>query len=101
MAGVALRPLNALVEAHRDEIKAVVARHKGKAVAIFGSVARGEEMPNSDVDFLVDLEVDASMFDLIRIEMELERLLPCKIDVISVGGLKPRDHDVRADAAWL
>ena len=94
-------PLRALVEAHREEIKSVVARHKGRAVAIFGSVARGEETPDSDIDFLVDMEKGASLFDLIRIEMALEDLLPCRSDVISLGGLKRADADVRADAVWL
>lgn len=57
MSDVALRPLRELVEVHRDEIKAIVARHHGRSVAIFGSVARGDERPGSDIDFLVELGV--------------------------------------------
>jgi predicted nucleotidyltransferase len=101
MAEVALLPLRALVESHREEIKAVVTRHKGKAVAIFGSVARGEETAASDIDFLVEFDSSASLFDLMHVEDDLRALLPCELDVISLGGLKPRDHDIRTDAVWL
>ena len=38
MSDIAMRPLRELVEAHRDEIRAIVARHHGRSVAIFGSV---------------------------------------------------------------
>lgn len=49
-------PLRTLVDAKRDEIKAIVSRHGGRSVAIFGSVARGEERADSDIDFLVELD---------------------------------------------
>ncbi len=101
MAEVALLPLRALVEAHRDEIKAIVARHKGRAVAIFGSVARGEETPESDIDFLVEFEKGSSLFDLVRMQDDLADLLGSDIDVVSVGGLLPRDEDIRQDSVWL
>lgn len=101
MAGVALLPLRALIEEHRDQIKAVVARHKGRAVALFGSVARGEETPESDIDFLVEFAQGSSLFDLIHIEDDLVELLGRPVDVVSLGGLKPRDHDIRGDAVWL
>ena len=56
MAEVGTAPLRELVDAHRAEIKAIVTRHHGRSVAIFGSVARGDEGPHSDVDFLVEFE---------------------------------------------
>lgn len=101
MAEVALLPLRALVEAHRKEIKAVVARHKGISVAIFGSVARGEETPDSDIDLLVEFVEGASLFDLVRIQMDAEDLLGRNVDVVSVGGLLPEDDDIRRDALAL
>ncbi len=93
--------LRALVEAHRREIKSIVARHKGTSVALFGSVARGEEGPGSDLDFLVEFGRGASLFDLARVEMELEELLGRDVDVVSAGGLLPDDDDIRADAVRL
>ncbi len=101
MADVALLPLHALVEAHRDEIKSVVSAHKGRAVALFGSVARSEETPGSDIDFLVEFEPGSSLFDLVRLSDHLESLLGRRVDVVSVGGLLPRDRDIRQDAIWL
>ncbi len=101
MADVALSPLRALVEAHRREIRGLVARHKGRAVAIFGSVARGEEMRESDIDFLVDFVDDSSLFDLVRLKRDLVHLLGHDVDVVALGGLLPRDHEIRHDATWL
>jgi predicted nucleotidyltransferase len=90
-----------LVEAHRDEILDVVKRHRGVSVAIFGSVARDEETPTSDIDFLVEFERGSSLFDLLHISEELEALLGQPVDVVSAGGLKERDHDIRRDAIPL
>jgi predicted nucleotidyltransferase len=54
VASAELTPLRELLELHRDEIRAIVSRHHGNAVSVFGSVARGEEGPDSDIDLLVD-----------------------------------------------
>lgn len=101
VSGTALLPLRALVEARRDEIQATVERHRGKAVAIFGSVARGEERSHSDIDFLVEFEQGSSLFDLVRLQADLRDLLGREVDVVSLGALLPRDDDVRRDAVWL
>lgn len=87
MAEVLLR---SLVDTHRDQIKSVVSRHCGRTVALLGSVARGEETPDSGLDFLVEFDAVASLFDLVRIEIDLEDLLGRPVDVVSVGGLLPR-----------
>ncbi len=47
--------LGSLVEQHRDQILAVVRAHQGGSIAVFGSVARGEAGPDSDIDLLVEL----------------------------------------------
>jgi predicted nucleotidyltransferase len=102
VSDAALLPLRAQVEANRDRIKALVVRHKGRAVALFGSVARGEEETrDSDVDFLVDFEPGSSLFDLAELEDALASLLGRRVDVVSLGGLKARDRDIRRDAEWL
>lgn len=101
MAQVTQLPLRALVEAHREEIKAIVARHKGRSVALFGSVARGEETPASDIDLLVDFGPRASLFDVVNIEFDVQDLLGCKVDVVSRGALNERDDDIRQDAIPL
>lgn len=94
-------PLRALVETHRDAIKSIAARHRALSVAIFGSVARGDETPDSDLDFLVDFAAGASLFDLVRTQDDLGQLLDRPVDVVSSGGLLPEDHDIREDALVL
>ncbi len=100
MTDVGLLPLRALVEAHRAEIKAVVARHGSVRIGIFGSVARGDESANSDIDFLSD-EPGRSLFDLMRLEDDLSALLGHGVDVVEVKALKRRDGDIRGDTIWL
>lgn len=91
----------ALVEAKRDEINEIVRRHKGRSVAVFGSVARGDDRPGSDIDFLVEFEEGSSLFDLLHISEELEALLGVPVDVVSSGGLKERDVHIRREAVPL
>ena len=79
----------------------MVARHKGRAVAVFGSVARGEEAEASNIDFLVEFEPGSSLFDLADLQDELSAIVGTRADVVSIGGLKPRDEQIRADAVWL
>ena len=90
MSDVAMRPLRDLVEARRVEIKEIVARHHGRSVALFGSVARVEELPGSDIDLLVELEPGARPIELLSIGVELEELLGVKVDVGSPGSLRDR-----------
>jgi predicted nucleotidyltransferase len=102
MGDVALRPLRELVDAHREEIRAIVARHRGRSVAIFGSVARGDEQPGSDIDFLVELEPDARPLEVLSIGVELEEVLGVKVDVGTPASLRPRIRDeVLAEAVLL
>lgn len=58
--------------------------------SIFGSVARGETNADSDVDFLVELPEQATLFDLIGIKQGLEDVLGKKVDIGTYDGLKPR-----------
>lgn len=70
-------------------------------MAVFGSVARGEETESSDIDFLVEFEPGSSLFDLLHISEELEALLGVPVDVVSAGGLKDRDEHIRREAVPL
>lgn len=70
--------------------------------AVFGSVARGEADEQSDLDFLVEMEPGRSLFDLSRLQYELEQLLNCPVDVVTDRGLKARMRDrVRREALPL
>jgi predicted nucleotidyltransferase len=74
----------------RQEILRIAARHGASNVRIFGSVARGEAGPDSDVDLLVDLERDRSLLDHAALKVELEQLLERPVDVATERGLKVR-----------
>ncbi len=86
----------------RSEIYEIARKHKAAKVYVFGSCARKEETPGSDVDFLVELQNGASLFDLMDMQDEYESLLKCKVDVVSRCGLNPylRD-DVLKEAVAL
>lgn len=99
MAG---RSLRALVDDRRDEIKAIVTRHHGIAVALFGSVARGDEQPSSDLDFLVELEPAARPFEILSIGVALEEALGVPVDVGTPDSLRATIREsVLAEAIWL
>jgi uncharacterized protein len=96
-----MSPLRDLVEARREQVKAVAVRHHATRVRLFGSVARGDERPESDIDLLVDFTEDSSLFDLLRMTRELEDLLGHSVDVVSAGGLKDRDRDILDESVDL
>ena len=72
-------------------------KYKIAEVYVFGSYARNEATSESDVDFLVELQKGASLFDLMDLQDEYEALLNCKVDVVSRRGLNPylRDNVLR------
>jgi predicted nucleotidyltransferase len=74
----------------REEILRIAGSHGATQVRVFGSVARGEDDTQSDVDFLVSLAPGRSLFDLGGIQYELEALLDRKVDVVTERGLKRR-----------
>jgi len=79
-----------LLKNRREEILDIAARNGALNVRVFGSVARGDNRPESDIDFLVNLEVGRSLLDLARLLRELSALLNCPVDVVTEAGLRPR-----------
>jgi predicted nucleotidyltransferase len=82
--------LSRVLGRQRDAIVAAAARNGGTNVRVFGSVARGEDGPESDVDLLVDLDPGTSLFDLGRMEVALVEILGRPVDVVPARMLKPR-----------
>jgi uncharacterized protein len=78
----------------RNKILPVLEPYGIKRVALFGSIVRGEETPESDIDILVEFEEPRKkplgLFGWIELEEELERQLGRKIDLVSSKALKPR-----------
>ena len=72
---------------HREDILRAAALRGARNVRVFGSVARGDTSPNSDVDFLVEFEPGRSLVDLSGLLIDLEELLGCEVDVVTERGL--------------
>lgn len=78
----------AILTAHRDELLRRGVVHAG----LFGSTARGEAGPTSDVDILVELDPARSIgiYDFVAIQQFVGDLFPTRVDVVHRAGLKPR-----------
>lgn len=80
-------PLRDRVTAARQELIAIVERFGGHRPRLFGSVARGEDGPGSDVDLMIDLDPGLGIFALMRIQDAAERLLGVRVDVVDAAGM--------------
>lgn len=85
-AGLTLTALRA----RRSEIAEVASRHGATEIAVFGSVARGDATPASDVDFVVRMAQGRSLLDLGGLVMDLRDLLGVSVDVVTLAGVGPR-----------
>lgn len=86
----------------RRQILAIAEKYGAYNVRIFGSVARGEALPDSDIDFLVELEPGRSLFDLGGLLYELKSLLGVDVDVVTEKDLRTRIREqVLRDAVPL
>ncbi len=91
-----------VLEKNRQAIREATKRFNAANPRVFGSVARGEDRVDSDLDILVDALPGMTLFDLGGLQFEMEQLLPCKVDVVTSGGLKPRMRDrILAEAAAI
>jgi predicted nucleotidyltransferase len=75
------------IVARRDEILAIMRAHGASNPRLFGSVARGEDRPESDIDFLVDMESGRSLIDLIGLQQALESRLGRRVDLLTPPSL--------------
>ena len=85
--------LKELLKEKREEILSIATKYGAFNVRIFGSVARGDETADSDVDFLVELEPGRNLLDRIALIQDLEDLLERKVDVAAVKGLREYFRD--------
>ena len=77
-----------ILRGHRDELRK---RFGVKSLAVFGSVARGEAKPESDVDIVGEFDPQAhvGLFKMVELKEFLERILGCPVDVVTLDGLRP------------
>jgi predicted nucleotidyltransferase len=89
-------------QSQADELRRVADRHGVEDVRVFGSVARGESTPRSDVDLLIRLKPGHGFSDFMAFCEEAERVLGRRVDVVTEDGLSPYIRDrVLAEAVSL
>jgi len=76
-----------LLKEKRQAIMALADKHGAHSVRVFGSVARGDFGPESDVDLLVKMEEGRSLLDLSAMILDIKELLGVNVDVVSEDGL--------------
>src|SRR6516225_3417785 len=82
-------PVGQRVRRRRQDLIAAAAAYGVTNLRVFGSVARGTDRPDSDLDLLADLPPDMGLFDLGRVQAELEAIVGSQVDLVPAGDLKP------------
>lgn len=89
------------VLAQRDRIREIAASCNAESISLFGSVARGEDTPNSDCDFIADIKPKTTLLHLARMTVRLEDLLGCDVDVVTRCSVPPGSVSVENDEILL
>lgn len=96
-----MRPSIAL-HSNRAAVREIALRHHVKDVRLFGSVLHGDDEEGSDLDILVEPTEETTLFDLARIQAEIEALLGVPVDVLTPRALPEKFRDrVLAEAQPL
>ena len=80
-----LKSVSALFKRHQTDL-----RQRGvKSLAVFGSLARGEATPTSDIDVLVEFNRPVGLFEFIRLKLYLEELTGRRVDLVTPDAIRP------------
>ncbi|MBN9612827.1 MAG: nucleotidyltransferase domain-containing protein [Actinobacteria bacterium] len=91
-----------LIAAGGEVLRQVTENRGFSRVAVFGSAARGDDRPDSDLDLLVQPSAETDLFEMLRLEQALERIVGREVDLVSYRGLDPElDRDIVADTVLL
>ncbi len=74
-------------------LPALRAEHPIRSIGVFGSWARGEQTPESDVDLLIEFDEPVGLFEYFAVQGKLEDLLGVEVDMTTPGGLEPQIVD--------
>jgi uncharacterized protein len=89
---------SATLAAHRDEVRRLADDFGVKNPRVFGSVARGDDLPGSDLDLLVTVPRGRGLLALVGFARAVEDLLGVHVDVVSEGGLGESHDGICRDA---
>lgn len=91
-----------VLEAAAPILKTLAGERGYSRLAVFGSVARGQARPDSDIDLLVEAPAGTSSFDFIKFQLLLAQVLGRGVDLVEYGGLNDGlDDDIRREAVLL
>lgn len=84
---ISLQQAISVLRAHRNALRAKGVRR----AAVFGSTARGDALPDSDLDILIDIDPDwaRGVFGLVALQNDVKDLFDGEVDVVALDGLKP------------
>lgn len=77
------------IKSKREAILDIAKKYGATKLSVFGSMARGEESPESDVDIIVEMEKGSSLLDIIAIKQDIEELLGRKVDIVTEASISP------------
>ncbi|MEN6326316.1 MAG: nucleotidyltransferase family protein [Syntrophomonas sp.] len=81
------------IKNRRESIIQIASKYGANNIRIFGSISRGDDNLESDIDLLVNFDEERTLFDLINLKLELEDLLNRKVDLVTERALHPLIHD--------
>ncbi len=93
--------LESLRTHNKSRIDDLARKHGASNLRVFGSVARGQNREDSDIDFLVDFEASRTLFDLIGLRLDLRDLLGAEVEVVTPGSLRYLRESILAEAVPL
>lgn len=85
--------ISSIIKNRREEVINIAQKYGAKNVRVFGSMARGEESVESDLDIIVEMEHGSSLLDIIAIKQDIEGLLGRKVDVVTEASISPYIRD--------
>ena len=85
--------MDRLIETHRHQILELAMQRGARRIRVFGSMARNQARPTSDVDFLIEMQTGKSAFALGGLLMDLQDLLGRRVDVVTPNALHPAIRD--------
>jgi predicted nucleotidyltransferase len=89
------------LRARRGEILSVAAVRGARNIRVFGSVARGDAQPDSDIDILVDMEPGRTVLDLSELILDLEEALGRRVDIVEIRRSSPHANRILREAVAL
>lgn len=82
-------PIGKKLTLHENRVKQILKSHRVSKASIFGSVARGQDSTQSDIDILIEIPPKMGFFEFSNLKRELENILKTKVDLIPADSLKP------------